>query len=153
MSGDDALAERLFQIGEWITLMKRAEGWRGFQQAFADSRGQHSCRPRSGLDPDQKTMFGDLRSYGTRTAAPSKRPCLKSDSALHGFDRVSHQIQQYLLDLDPVGQDEVHPRIELKADANAALLGAHQRQSARLLDDLVEAFDPPFALAPRHEIA
>ena len=36
MSGDDALAERLFQIGEWITLMKRAEGWRDFQRAFGE---------------------------------------------------------------------------------------------------------------------
>ena len=43
--------------------------------------------------------------------------------------------------------------IELEVHADAALLDADQRQRARFLDQLVDAFDPPLALAARDEVA
>ena len=69
------------------------------------------------------------------------------------LDGVAHQVEQHLLDLHLVGQHQVAARIELEADPDAVLLGADQRQRARLLDQLGEALDPPLALAAAHEIA
>ena len=44
-------------------------------------------------------------------------------------------------------------RVDLKRHAHALLLGADERERARLLDQLLDAFDPPLAFAPRDEIA
>ena len=71
----------------------------------------------------------------------------------HRLDGVAHQVEQHLLDLDLVGEHEVGARIELEAHADAVLLGADQRQRARLLDQLGEALDAPLALAAADEIA
>ena len=85
--------------------------------------------------------------------ARSRSTSSRRSRLLHRFDGVAHQVEQHLLDLHLVGEHEVDARIELEAHAHAVLLGADQRQRARLLDELVDALDPPLALAARDEIA
>ena len=69
------------------------------------------------------------------------------------FDGISKQIEQHLLDLHLVGQDQVVRRIDLKAHPDAVLLRPNEGEGARFLDQLVDAFDAPLALATRDEIA
>src|SRR5689334_24726 len=72
---------------------------------------------------------------------------------LHCLDRVAHQVEHDLLDLHLVGQDQVRVRVELERDPHAEILRSHQCQRARLLDQFLDAFDLPLALAARHEVA
>src|SRR5262245_24902224 len=64
---------------------------------------------------------------------------------LHGFNGVSDQVQQHLLNLYLVGEYEVVGSTELKADANALILGPNQRKRAGLFDELDDAFDARLA--------
>src|ERR1700730_5574881 len=72
---------------------------------------------------------------------------------LHCLDGIAQQIEQDLLDLHLIGQHKIDCRVELKSHADALILGAYERERARLLDELLDAFDPTLALAARHEIA
>src|SRR5437763_7101670 len=72
---------------------------------------------------------------------------------LHGLDGIANQVQQDLLYLHLVDQNKIMARIDLKSNPHAVLLGAHQRERARLLDQLLDALDAPLALAARDEIA
>ncbi len=72
---------------------------------------------------------------------------------LHGFDCVPDQVQQHLLDLDLVCEHQVHCRIELEPDPDPMVLGPHERQRARLLDELPDAFHAPLALATGDKVA
>ncbi len=72
---------------------------------------------------------------------------------LHRLDRIAHQVQHHLLNLDLVDEHESGAAIEAKRDAHAGFLDPDQRQRARLLDQLREAFDVPLGIAAGHELA
>src|SRR6266516_4465268 len=64
---------------------------------------------------------------------------------LHGVDRIAYQVDQDLLHLHPVGEHQARPRVEPKCDPHSLLLGADERQRARLLDEFGDAFYPPLS--------
>src|SRR5262249_56218886 len=67
---------------------------------------------------------------------------------LHGLDGISEQVQQNLLNLHLVDKDEIDGGVELKPHTNALILGSDQRQGARFLNELLDAFDPTLAVPP-----
>lgn len=73
--------------------------------------------------------------------------------ALHCLDRVAHQVEQNLLNLDAVRQDEFGCRIELVGDADINFPCADQGQRSGFLDQRRQTFDLPLALASRDEVA
>ena len=66
----------------------------------------------------------------------------------HRLERIAKQIDQDLLDLDPVHQHQIVLRIEIEAKPHALFAGAGQAERAGLLDQLGEAFDR-FSDSPR----
>ena len=72
---------------------------------------------------------------------------------LHRLEGVPHQIEQDLLHLYLVREHEIDSGIEVKTHAHAAVLGPDQSERARLLDQLLDVLDSPFALAARDEVA
>src|SRR5882672_10643808 len=84
-------------------------------------------------------------SIGVEALAPRR--------LLHRFDGIARQIEKHLLDLHLVGEHGIQGRIERKADPNAMFLGANESKRACLLDQLVDAFDPPLSLAAHNEVA
>ena len=71
----------------------------------------------------------------------------------HGLERIAKQIDQHLLDLDPVYQHLIVLRIEVEAKLNALLAGAGEAERAGFLDQFGKAFDAFLGFAPGHEIA
>ena len=71
----------------------------------------------------------------------------------HRLERVAEQIDQHLLDLDPVDQHQSCARVEIEAQLHALLAGAGEAERAGLLDQLGEAFDALLGFAARDEIA
>ena len=71
----------------------------------------------------------------------------------HRFQGILHQIDQHLLNLDPVGEDHIDAGIELVADGDTAFLGADQRQRHRFLDQLRKRTDGLLGFAAGDEIA
>src|SRR5262249_46524134 len=78
---------------------------------------------------------------------------LASLRRLHGFDGISQQIEQHLLNLHLVDKDVIDGRVELKPDTDTLILGSDQRQGARFLDEPFDAFHPTLAVAPTYEFA
>ena len=115
----------------------------------------------NGWNSCSATSVGDARAGvgdGDLDHVVGERACVETTSSrrsavVHRLDGVADQVEQHLLDLDPVGEHQIGARIELEADPDAVLLGADQGQRARLLDQLGEALDPPLALAAADEIA
>ena len=71
----------------------------------------------------------------------------------HGLERVAEQIDQNLLDLDPVHQHQIVLRVEIEAKLDALLAGAGETERAGFFDQFRKAFDALLGFAPRHEIA
>ena len=63
------------------------------------------------------------------------------------------RLSRHLLDLNLVDEHQIVPRIESEPHPDALVLGADQRERARFLHQLGEAFDPALGLAARDEIA
>ena len=70
----------------------------------------------------------------------------------HRVDRIANEVEYDLLDLDLVGEHQIDLRIEVEPHAHTMFLGTDQRQRARFLDQLGQAFDAPFGLSARDEI-
>src|SRR5262249_27862367 len=118
-------------------------------------------------DPHSLRLAGDeglkqLRGYFRRNAGAGIRHAHRDHAAgtgrrrdgelaairiLHRLDGIAHEIEHDLLDLHLVGEHQVERGIELESDSHAALLGADQGECARLLDQLLDAFDAALALA------
>ena len=71
----------------------------------------------------------------------------------HRLERVAKQIDQHLLDLDPVHQHQIVLRVQVEPKLHALLAGAGETERAGFLDQLGKAFDALLGFAPRHEIA
>jgi hypothetical protein len=71
----------------------------------------------------------------------------------HGFKRVTKQVDQDLLDLNPVHQHLVVLRVQIEPNMYALLAGAGETESAGFLDQFGKAFDALLGFAPSHEIA
>src|SRR5215472_16155530 len=70
----------------------------------------------------------------------------------HGFQGVSHQIEDHLLDLHFVGKNQVDRSVEPESDAYTPILDADKGERACFVDEPFDAFDLPLALTPRDEI-
>ena len=116
------------------------------------TKGWNSCSAISGGDAGAGVGDADL-DHVVRQQAAVMHQARAGRTLGHRLDGVAHQVEQHLLDLHLVGQHQVGARIELEAHPHAVLLGADQRQRARLLDQLGEALDPPLGFAARDEIA
>src|SRR5690606_35499277 len=71
----------------------------------------------------------------------------------HGVDRVAHQVEHDLLDLNLVGQDQANLRAEFVTHADAVLLRADQCEGAGLLDQLGQILDRPLGLSTSDAVA
>ena len=101
------------------------------------TNGWKSWAVISGADAGTGIGDGDFdHVVGRRRGRDDKFAAL---GILHRLDGIAHQIEQDLLNLHLVGQHEVDARIELEAHAHAFVLGADQRERARLLDELLDA--------------
>ena len=52
----------------------------------------------------------------------------------HRFQRIAEQVDQNLLNLDPVGQHQIARRVEFEAQKHALFAGAGEPERAGLLD-------------------
>ena len=71
----------------------------------------------------------------------------------HRLQRIAEQVDQNLLDLDPIDQHQIVLRVEIEAKLDALFAGAGEAERAGFLDQLGEAFDALFGFAARDEIA
>ena len=70
----------------------------------------------------------------------------------HGLERVAEQVDQHLLDLDPVHQHLIVPRVQIEPKLHALLAGAGETERAGFLDQLGKAFDAFLGFSSGHEI-
>ena len=116
---------------------------------FVVTNGWNSCSAISGRDSRSSIGDVDLDHPAVRRRRYDEFAVL---GLLHRFDGVAHEVEQNLLNLHLVGEHKLDRRIEGKAHAHAAVLGADQGKRARLLDELLDVLDPPLAFAARNEI-
>ena len=60
---------------------------------------------------------------------------------LHGLDGIADQVEEDLLDLDPVDENQRRIRVEIERNPDALLLGSHESQGARLFDEPLQRLD------------
>ena len=70
----------------------------------------------------------------------------------HGLERVAKQIDQNLLDLDPVHQHLIVLRVQIEPKLHALLAGAGETERAGFFDQFGKIFDALLGFSPRHEI-
>ena len=104
-----------------------------------------SARPQPVSVTLTSTMPSSDKAVMTSSSFRSQ-PCMASTG-------VAYQIQQHLLNLNLLHKHRPHPRIEAEDRFDTLLLGAHQRERACLLDQLVDVLGPLLGLAARHELA
>ena len=102
---------------------------------------------RSDLRRDARSAIGHRYFDKSRLRSRCRSTSSRRSGLIHRFDRVPDQIEQDLLDLHLVRQHEIGGRVDLKRDAHALLLGAHQRERAGLLDQLLQAFHAALGFA------
>src|SRR3546814_12361135 len=78
------------------------------------------------------------------------RPGQRYGESIHG---VADEIEHHLLNLNLVDEDQIDDGIEGESHMNVMLAGPDERECARLLDELGQAFNGAFGLAARYEIA
>ena len=71
----------------------------------------------------------------------------------HRLKGIAKQVDQNLLDLDPVDQHQIELRVQTEAKLHILLAGARQTERAGLLNQLRKALDAFFRFAARDKIA
>src|SRR5712672_820555 len=71
----------------------------------------------------------------------------------HRLQRIAKQIDQNLLDLNPIHQHQVAPSVEIEAELDPLLASARETERPGLFNQLRQAFDAFFAFPPRNKIA
>ena len=73
---------------------------------------------------------------------------------MHAFHRVSQQIEEHLLNLNPVYEHVMIARTaKLQTDMHRLLFRSYKCQRAGLFENFVQAFDSLLGLAARQKIA
>ena len=71
----------------------------------------------------------------------------------HGVECVSKQVDQNLLDLDPINQHLIVLRVEIEAKLDALFAGAGKPERARFFNQLGKAFNALLRFSARNEVA
>ena len=71
----------------------------------------------------------------------------------HRFQRIAEQVDQHLLNLDPVGKHQIARRVQVEAQEHALFAGAGEPERAGLFDHFRKTLDALLGRVARDEVA
>ena len=128
---DEEVIREIDASQESIELQRALPAYRKVMQ----ERRERLEQSRRDLRVDARSGIGD--GYDDEISGRGRGDCqLTPRTLFHCIDRIAEEVQQYLLDLDAVGDDLTAGRIDRIGDAQSPFLGANKCDCACFLDCL-----------------